>query len=62
MPREVIERKPLSYRCAVCDKSVKGLSHFVCKYCGNEHCESHRLPENHSCPSPKNPYSSAFSK
>lgn len=34
--------------CYKCNKKFKGLP-FKCKYCGQEFCDKHRLPEDHSC-------------
>ncbi len=35
-------------KCAVCEKMVGSMA-YLCRYCGHEHCQEHRLPENHSC-------------
>jgi predicted nucleic acid binding AN1-type Zn finger protein len=35
--------------CSVCGEET--VPAFACNYCESEHCEEHRLPENHDCPS-----------
>ncbi|MBD3212535.1 MAG: hypothetical protein GF311_08000 [Candidatus Lokiarchaeota archaeon] len=34
--------------CEFCGKEI-GYLPFRCKYCGNQYCKDHRLPENHEC-------------
>lgn len=36
--------------CHVCNKEYKtSLDRFKCKYCGFNHCNKHRVPEDHNC-------------
>jgi len=39
----------MSTRCFLC-KSRVGLLGFKCKFCKNNLCTYHRLPEDHNCP------------
>ncbi|MCK5698259.1 MAG: hypothetical protein KAH93_00275 [Candidatus Aenigmarchaeota archaeon] len=34
--------------CAYCHKKFSEFP-FTCKFCGNDYCSDHRLPENHKC-------------
>ncbi|RLG14585.1 MAG: hypothetical protein DRN71_02925 [Candidatus Nanohalarchaeota archaeon] len=34
--------------CAYCHKKFDEYP-FTCKFCGNDYCSDHRLPENHEC-------------
>ena len=43
-----MENLTKSNGCDFCNKSFEGLPH-KCKYCGNVHCATHLLPENHNC-------------
>jgi hypothetical protein len=36
-------------RCHYCGSHISGMPHF-CKFCGEKHCDSHLLPEDHNCP------------
>lgn len=40
---------PDSARCSVCGEQLS--MPYTCNHCQQPHCSSHRLPENHSCPS-----------
>lgn len=35
-------------KCSFCHKKLDEFP-FTCKFCGNEFCSDHRLPENHEC-------------
>ena len=35
-------------KCSYCDKEFNSLP-FKCKFCGEEFCIEHQLPENHEC-------------
>ena len=35
-------------KCHFCKKKLDEFP-FTCKFCGNEFCSDHRLPENHKC-------------
>lgn len=35
--------------CAVCHSELEDAA-FRCRYCRSDHCEEHRLPEDHYCP------------
>ncbi len=35
-------------KCSACGKLVGSMA-YVCRYCGLENCQEHRLPENHNC-------------
>jgi len=50
VPRKAVmtaRRSKLYGKCSFCDKDT--LMPFKCKYCGNDFCTQHRLPENHEC-------------
>lgn len=32
-----------------CGALLKGLDHYVCRYCGKHHCSLHRIAEDHGC-------------
>ena len=34
--------------CFYCKKTINDLP-YNCKFCGNENCSDHRLPESHNC-------------
>ena len=44
-----VKPKSGSNRCGCCSKKLM-LSHLGCSKCGTRYCDSHRLPELHSCP------------
>ena len=49
---EPVKKKPSAPRtfaCATCGASITSVDRFVCRYCNIEHCEKHRLPEDHDC-------------
>jgi len=48
-------------RCAFCGKDFGGLPHR-CKYCGESHCSSHLLPEDHKCMGLNQPKNFTFFK
>jgi len=37
--------------CKFCHDKIRGYMPYKCKYCGDNYCSDHRLPENHSCDS-----------
>ncbi len=39
---------PKTGKCAVCGTLVGSMA-YVCRYCGLEHCQDHRIPEKHNC-------------
>ena len=41
--------------CKICNKELRLIDRFFCKYCGKWHCKTHRLPENHHCHNPIRP-------
>ena len=55
--KEKQERPKYKGYCEHCGHKVADfLDIFYCKYCKEHHCTKHRLPEDHECPSPSNPY------
>lgn len=37
----------MAKNCRYCNRKI--LNEFMCKFCGNEFCNEHSLPENHNC-------------
>lgn len=35
--------------CDFCGGEAIGANVYICSYCGNTHCQDHRVPENHKC-------------
>ena len=40
--------KEAGNKCSKCGKNIRGFP-FKCKYCGEDHCDECRLPEDHNC-------------
>lgn len=39
-----------------CGTKLNVINTYRCPYCNRFHCDKHRLPEEHGCTNPKNPY------
>lgn len=44
------------YKCNFCSAEIYSINGYHCPYCGNYHCQNHRLPEEHECSNPKKPF------
>lgn len=38
-----------------CGNKINAVTRYNCQYCDKDHCEDHRLPEDHGCKNPKLP-------
>ena len=36
-------------KCALCKKEIASLDKYHCKFCQQDFCSAHRLPESHNC-------------
>lgn len=43
-----VQKADSGKQCTHCEKSISR-DYFKCNFCGQRHCGSHRLPENHDC-------------
>lgn len=46
----MMDRQHQLLKCNYCDKIIEGFNdRFKCRFCGEHHCSTHRLPEDHNC-------------